>query len=135
MKGVYHPMQYIVIQSIDGISYKECPCCKENKPLTEFSPARKRRCNHISFCKTCQNERMKKLRKCAKIFCELISINKIIKSICPVCGIEFGVLHYQFHPTTKYCSHQCHSISMSKAYREKSPYAKKIKQLRKVHGL
>ena len=49
---------------------------------------------------------------------------------CLVCGKEFGVEANKVG-SAKYCSRECQHISMTKDWREKSPYAKRIKKIKK----
>ena len=62
------------------------------------------------------------------------NINKssIIILDCLVCNTQFGVLKRRYIDQ-KYCSKKCSAISRSNIWKDKSPYAKKIKELQKVY--
>lgn len=138
---------------------KVCNKCHIEKPTSDFYWNEKR---PRSFCKSCFNDYNKKYKialhnrnpnyetqittkryRCAKIFCKEMKESNIVKIKCNVCGKEFGVYKHNLYVAhrggviymRKYCSRECQHESMRKSYREKSPYAKKIKELRKTHGV
>jgi len=90
------------------------------------------------------NSRRNSQYKCAKVFCTKVPTLKIIELICKCCGKKYGLPLAVYnarmkeregkHP--KYCSHECQWESMRKSWQQtQSPYAKKIKELRKIHGV
>ena len=158
LKGVSprHFTEYIII---DGISHKKCSMCMEIKPLNQFY-FHKRHKNKDGFewsCKRCMylnnrkwridnrdhyHDYMNKRTSCAKRLCPAIRSDLVESFNCPVCGKVFGKMRSVVkskinsgHSGIFYCSHPCYHISTTKAWREKSPYAKKIKRLRKMHGI
>jgi hypothetical protein len=85
----------------------------------------------------------RKKRLCAKVFCKDLPKEKIVSLICPVCNNAFGVLPHLLwkkrngiYEMRKYCSRVCQYIAKRKSWQQThSPYAKKIKELRKTHGV
>ena len=64
---------------------------------------------------------------------------KFYNYFCLICGKEKRVLlsHVEYTYKTegrlpKYCSRKCYGVSLSKKWRERSPYAQKIKKLLKT---
>jgi hypothetical protein len=119
---------------------KVCTSCGVEKSPSEFyikkHPIRQ-------ICITCEKyltnkknlSRNNQDNKCARIFCRDLRKEKVIEFVCPVCNLKFGVLERTLKQRIPiYCSRKCSGISRSKAYREKSPYAKKIKRLLKQEG-
>ena len=80
----------------------------------------------------------RKVRGCAKVLCKSTSSVEIVKIVCRVCGNEFGMIKCdsdyldRVGTPRKYCSSKCYGISMTKKWREQSPYAKKINNLLKT---
>lgn len=129
-----------------GIIERKCSRCGTFKPISEF---RDRIWGHGVFkdkvcrdCRTLQsNTHEKRMKRCAKIFCKSVRNERLTEIICPVCGIKFGVLNYEYRSKDaigrprKFCSKECYWESMKKSWSEKSPYAQNIKRIRKEQRL
>jgi len=137
---------------------KRCSKCGEIKPVSEFSKNKSKKDGLQDWCKTCLNEgnkryyedhkddhvkRVKNYRRCVKNpTCPAVGGNgaKFVVLTCPICGIQFRKrqarvdYNYQkYGQTHNYCSRACHQESRRKSH--ETEYSKKIKQLRKTHGV
>ena len=131
---------------------KKCNRCNIEKPVSEYYKQKGGKDGLRPECKQCVSayykeeyennpsvkyrkiQANKKRAKCIKIFCPKVDKKFVVEIICDVCGKKFGVEKNRLQQngyTRKYCSRDCFSISRRKTWREKSPYAKKIKNLLK----
>lgn len=134
---------------------KRCPKCKETKSVQEFYKNTARSDNLSSLCKKCEHAHtktkretintnysitVKKTRVCLKHACPDAHKYSCVDLICPVCKTHFKrrLSDYNHRVSegaqTQCCSRKCAGIVRSKMWREKSPYAKKIKELTKTYG-
>jgi hypothetical protein len=146
---------------------QQCRTCGQIKDLSEFPPVVKTNIFCLDECKSCRHNKSqkrnrefirandilhtsvkrkacshaKKMHSCAKVFCQKIKKEKLIKIICPVCGIVFGVTKSVYNGTfnyfgrpPRYCSKPCYYIALTKKWQQKqSPYAKRITELLQEH--
>jgi hypothetical protein len=144
---------------------KICFKCKEEKPLSDFfkrsnSDTPRSYCKrcwikynkkyddnykfiHHDKIRFRESDSRKKEYLCAKVFCPAISSVKVVELICNVCGRKYGYPLSKYknkikgpdHHHPKYCSRECQHESLKKSWNKKSPYAKKVKGLRKTYGV
>ena len=66
--------------------FKKCPCCGENKPLTQFYKAKNRKDGHQVYCKVCINKKHKKNVEKNKEKNKSGGHNISKEKKCPSCG-------------------------------------------------
>lgn len=141
-------MDDIGMEEVKGMNKdtKVCTTCGLEKPLSEFRNRRLRKDGTMekrSKCHACHISYMRKRYSCAKNLCSKMNQPSRIIITCPVCSKPFGVTQGDYNTSLKrrgyppkYCCSRCQYIGMRKAWQQtKSPYAKKIKELRKIHGV
>jgi predicted nucleic acid-binding Zn ribbon protein len=125
----------VLIVDINGHPHRKCLVCGELLPLSEFSEHKNNGTllKRGAVCKSCICKKQSDKIKCIRQFCKKYSsLTNTLK--CPVCGKEIGVTKTELK-TRKYCSRDCYWKTLTKSWRERSPYAKNIKRIRKEQRL